>query len=324
MTARTLPTRAGSLTLVEPPAALLERLRARLPAGLVALPAGEAPAGGGVRAQKVMADFDCVTLQQPDCLPAEARAWLERHRLALARGVGEYVAHGFGGVLVACTYLAETAAGSAEAGLAFFAAPDPRGVETRLRVELEQVDERLGAGSSRMVFAMAAAHLHANRRLGLPPVPLVGLDLRPRRELGTVSPEFLVVGSAVGWLAALHEEADDPTLAALVAGGVGEVVYLPAAAVRERVSTRPREIPGAPGGGASALSETAVDFSALRRAVVDAEKQLGRRHPAVVAARSRLADVYRARRRLASAETRARRVLETLARMPGTAEGVTP
>ncbi len=202
-----------------------ERLARTWPNGIFPLPDG-APAPFGIPFQKGEVKVSGVKLQGPDSPKDGAELQLRIHQITLAGSLCEYLAAGFSGVLIPCAYLKPKGNERFETGMAFFAAPAPGGKELEVAPKLPHIDDELGAGTCNMVFTMTPCVPKCAERLHLPKPTVIGVDVRPRLQMGSVQLDFLVSGPD---LFCLKKSAhpDDPIWKVLIESSVKEGFSLP-------------------------------------------------------------------------------------------------
>ena len=222
-------TRLGPVVLLEPTDAALRRIGNLLPFGMTRL-VGEMRSKGaeyGLVMQQDDQEAAAVKLQPVDC--GEATAWegFAVNRVLLARSMGAYQRTGHSGLMFPCAYLRDKQGARFESGLAYFGRGAAANTNQDGLATATAFDEFFGPGYSAMLHSMMAAVSASAAVTGLGLYRAIGLDVRPRMQLGTIDFGFLVVDQTVVCLKTRIAE-DDPTWEALRAGGVEEVVRVPA------------------------------------------------------------------------------------------------
>lgn len=165
-------------------------------------------------------------MQFPDCPIADALGMadvlLELLYLALPR----YLERGHRGLLIPCPYLKSKGPGKGETGIAFFVGPDPSSEDTSSDELRRSWDAMLGAGATPMLQDMMELVVQEAKEQGVGQLPIIDLDIRPRRALGGMARNFLINGPDV---VAVREQLDEqaPDWPLLVQLGYRQVVYMP-------------------------------------------------------------------------------------------------
>jgi len=225
MSSQLLHTPHGDILFHPTSEAAFERLARTWPNGIVPLP-DDAPAPFGIPFQKGQVEVSGVKLQGPDTPEQEAMTLLRIHQITIAGSLRDYLAAGFSGVLIPCAYLKSKGNELFETGMAFFAAPAPGGKELETPPGLPHIDAALGAGTCNMIFTMALGVPKCAERLKLPNPTVIGVDVRTRLQIGSISLEFLVSGPDLFCLKK-RVQPEDSIWTALSESGVKEVFSLP-------------------------------------------------------------------------------------------------
>lgn len=167
-----------------------------------------------------------VKMQPADMSGADAGIALQVNRALVASALHHYLARNHKGVMVPCAYYRPKHHGMAEAGIACFVGPDAEsGSRAQGRTGVEY-DDRLGKGATQMVFDMAGAIAAGSRECGLPPMTVIGIDVRNRLAIGGLAMDFAVVGSSVFVITDPLQE-DEPIWEYVVRAGFSRLPHAP-------------------------------------------------------------------------------------------------
>jgi hypothetical protein len=194
MKVTTIKTDAGDLTLYPAEVDQLRGIARYWPMELICGP--ETPGRYRLVFQHGAEEVHGVKMQLPDLPRGEAIMNCNLYRILIAAALRYYLEKQHRGILVPCAYIKEKGPDSAEAGIAFFVGPDPASKSTTGERK-PFLDDRLGDGATEMVLDMMNAIAHALTEYQLPSMTLLGLDVRPRLALGSISLDFVVEGSQV-------------------------------------------------------------------------------------------------------------------------------
>ena len=145
-----------------------------------------------------------IKMQFPDMPKADAHVFHRLCRNWIASALPRYLQTHNKGVMVPCAYLKEKSLGMAEAGLAFFVGPAPKGTTLNGNREEPSWDQKLGAGATSMVWDMVnalgepdpARRGEASRPVGKQ-FGVIGMDMRPRLKIGALGMHFVIEGENV-------------------------------------------------------------------------------------------------------------------------------
>jgi hypothetical protein len=233
-TPKKIETDEGTLELV--PAAIdqLRQIAACWPMELVSIP--NAPGKFGLVFQQGDQEMHGIKMQPADTAEANARTFHYINRALIASALPYYLEKQHPGVMVPCAYCKEKALGMAETGFSFFVGPSSTSASGTDHRSDEMYDDRLGAGATTMLFDMMGALATARRETGLPMMTVIGVDLRPRLDMGALAMHFVVVGQRTFAVKDPLDESE-PVWSYLVKAGLSRLPYAP---------MRPTGISGAP------------------------------------------------------------------------------
>ncbi|MGE0371868.1 MAG: hypothetical protein AB7Q01_08275 [Gammaproteobacteria bacterium] len=174
-----------------------------------------------------------IKFQPPDTTEEKAVRQFIANLSLIAHALPQYLEYGHRGILLPCAYLKAKAGGRFESGVAFFASPYAISNDT---VEDMPHEDRLGAGSVRMMMDFMRAITDGSDEIGIPVTTFIGTDVRPRLALGALGMPFMVSGADV--LAIQHPlRPEYPCWRFARAGGFSEFKFAP---------MRPSAVPGPP------------------------------------------------------------------------------
>lgn len=217
-------TDAGSIELT--PATLddLKPVAARWPMGVVFSQVEAEP--HGLVFQVGEQEAYGIKFQPPDTDEQTAKGLYFNNLALIASALPLYLEHQHLGIMLPCAYCKQKPDSRFESGLALFVGADPSSrLPSQSRADALD-DDQLGDGASRMAFDMAAAVLKAGKQVGLPVNTVIGVDVRPRLELGVLGMPFLVQGAKV-FVIQHPLRHDHPVWAFAVRAGFSKLPYAP-------------------------------------------------------------------------------------------------
>jgi hypothetical protein len=224
---RTITTQFGDVTLLKPPAELLQSIRSFLPFGFI----HNDPPERGVDFGLVMRCGDMELMgvrQQPEDAPYEQCLLLqEDNNILVAHAMAGYLKAGFSGLLLPCTYLTPKKRQMFQSGFAYFGCPSPQGREFLEHPFGSTFDGQFGHGFTVMLTEFMRALHHSSAATGLPLLPPVSLNVRYRGQLGYLEFGFMLVGSQVVCLKTHINPKRDLAWTALRETGITRVFHLP-------------------------------------------------------------------------------------------------
>jgi len=222
----TIKTPQGPVELIPPTISQLQALRARLPLGIVQY--GEAIRGArfGVVMKCGENEAYAVKHQPVEVERKHLQTCYTANSILIAISLRKYMEHGFAGLMMPCAYVRDKGPKGIEAGLAFFAAPDPAGKEALDFPHDDAFDNQFGTGFTIMLTAAIRAIQAASKDSGITLMQPIGLDIRPRSALETLGFSFLVLGPLVFCLKT-HVTEQDPMWTCLRGEGIESVVHVP-------------------------------------------------------------------------------------------------
>lgn len=216
----------GAVVLRPPTRDLLRAIRDLLPLGLVGIEPPRDRAAFGLVMQCGERELLAVKQQPPECRRAEVPVVYEANLLLVTGTFHRYLRRGFGGLLLPCPYLRDKGSAGVEAGIAYFIYPSPAGRETTETGGCPAYDQAFGRGASAMLGGFIEDLQATSRETGLALFPTIGLEPRPRRQLGSIGFSFLLVGSELVCLKT-RISGEDPIWTVLRSTGIDRVWHLP-------------------------------------------------------------------------------------------------
>jgi hypothetical protein len=216
----------GPIELVPPEIPQLQALRKLLPLGIVQY--GEPVNGAKYGLVMKCGDDEAFAVkQQPVEVPTEhSNTCFTANNILIALSLRKYLESGFAGLMMPCAYMRSKGAKGVEAGIAYFAAPDPGGIEGLDFPHDNAFDNQFGTGFTVMLTGSIRAIQAASKSSGITLQQPIGLDLRPRNALETLGFGFLVHGHLIYCLKTQVRE-DDPVWTCLRSTGIEHVIHLP-------------------------------------------------------------------------------------------------
>lgn len=238
---RTIETPEGPFQLHGTPAELRLAIRSLLPFGAFryAQPPGPG-AENGLVMQCGRRELFAVKQQPADCDSESGIQFFQLNRLLIAHALVGYLRNGFTGLFLPVPYLRDNGPDRIESGIACFSFPAPGEDHADCRdVDRHPDLARLYAGQlgnvfSERIYRFIAKLAECAKEIGIPLQPVIGLEVRPRSELGSIGFSFMAVDAHLVCLQT-QVDGDDPVWAVLRIAGVDEVVHLPSvpAAIEE-------------------------------------------------------------------------------------------
>lgn len=222
-----IPTSAGALVVSQPSPERVEELRHALPMGDVRTYSQDGTPLLGIVMQRGEHEVWALKQQTIDLPLESATDEYCRATILVAAAVGDFLRHGFSGVLLPLVY-SKSKGNLHEVGIAYFATPSPAGREAQDNSGEEPWDSSFGVGFTRMVRAFMEAVSAAQAKTGLRLHPTIGYDRRPRLAIGT-----LYFGLALhrGDVFALNKQIvvgdDNPKWSCLRLSGIENIYHVP-------------------------------------------------------------------------------------------------
>lgn len=234
MNINNIHTHQGSVALQKPPIELTRAIRSLLPLGAVRFGTPQRGANFGLVMQAGERELFAVKQQPTDCDVEQAGITFQANSILIAHSLQAYLAHGFAGLFLPCTYLRPKEGGAVEAGIAYFGGPSDQGCEAQAHPVDGAYDGRFGRGFTAMMCSFIRALQRSSAETGIVLSPTVGLEARPQQQLGSLAFGFMVVGPHVVCLKTVASE-QDPIWTVLRSQGITEVFHLPSvpACIRE-------------------------------------------------------------------------------------------
>lgn len=216
----------GPVELRPPTTELLRAIRSLVPFGVIRYATPQRGAHFGLVMQRGQRELFAVKHQPADCDEQQGLISFQANSLLIAHSLPEYLTHGFSGLFLPCAYLRKKEGGRTEAGIAYFGYPSPRGRESQEYPSQPAYDDEFGHGFTQMMISFIAALRASSHATGIPLSPTIGLDVRPRMQLGALGLGFLLVGPHIVCLKTMISE-QDPVWTVLRGTGITEVFHVP-------------------------------------------------------------------------------------------------
>ena len=216
----------GEVRLLPPPVELLRAIRSFMPFGAVRFATPQEGADFGLVMQCGEQELFAVKQQPMDCDEQQSRVSYQANAILITHSLTDYLAHGFGGLFMPCTYIRAKESRHFESGIAYFGYPSARGRECLEYPYENSFDGQFSHGFTTMMTSFIRALQQSSRTTGITLSRPVGLDVRYRLELGSLGIGFMLVGSQIACLKTVVSE-HDPVWTVLRAAGISEVFHVP-------------------------------------------------------------------------------------------------
>lgn len=223
---KTIPTPKGDIHLVPIDRELFQQIRKLMPYGIVGLKSAEKPLEYGLVMQCDDTEVMGIKLQPPDCSREQVNAAMDANILLCSIALPYYLQHSYNGLLIPFPYV-RNKGDRFEAGISVFVFPKPDGNETREDTEhAGAYDNQFGKGATAMLVAFVRALKAAAKESNISLYPVLGMEPRPRMQLGSLSFGYMVMGTTVIAIKSTITD-KDVTWAILRDSGITEVVHMP-------------------------------------------------------------------------------------------------
>lgn len=216
----------GKVALLPPTRELLLSIRDLLPMGIMGLEPPKDGAAFGIVMQCGKDEVWAVKQQPVECSQEKSRITHKANSILIAVALKRYQARGFGGLFIPCPYMRDKGAEGVEAGIAYFGFPRPDGREVVEYDANPAFDDGFGRGFTAMMTGFIQDLQATSAETGIGIAPTIGLDPRPRSQLGGVGFAFMAVGPHIVCLKRRVTE-KDPSWTALRSTGIDRVYHMP-------------------------------------------------------------------------------------------------
>jgi hypothetical protein len=216
----------GAVTLLPPTRELLQTIHDLLPMGIVGIQPPDHGVSFGVVMQCEDRELWAIKQQPVECSHDQAPTSYTANALLVAGSFHRYLQRGFAGLLLPCPYMRDKGAKGVEAGIAYFAYPSAAGRETTTCIEIPAFDGQFGKGFTVMLTGFIEDLNATSAETGITLFTTLGLDPRPRLQLGTIAFSFMVVGPDLVCLKTRITE-EDPSWTMLRSTGIDCVYHVP-------------------------------------------------------------------------------------------------
>ncbi len=168
-----------------------------------------------------------VKLQPIDVDRKQADYLLQGNTILIAHALPRYLQHGFSGVMIPLPYLRDKG-DRFESGITLFIFPDPAGKEAAVDIPYAGgFDKRFGSGCTAMLTAFITALKQSAAATGISLYTPIGLEPRPRLQLGSLLFGYLALGQTIVALKTTVTE-KDITWSILREADITKVQHMPA------------------------------------------------------------------------------------------------
>ena len=222
-----LHTQKGDVALRSIDRDLFEKIRQLLPYGVVGIKRPDSSdTEFGIVMQCDDQEVFGIKLQPADCDQELAAMRMQANTVLVATAITIYLKQGFGGIMLPLPYLRDKG-DRFESGIAMFIFPQPGGPETMTdSPHAGAFDSTFGRGCTAMLEAFITALKQSAEQTGLTLYPVIGIEPRPRLELGALAFGCMVVGSELLAIKTTMNEKDF-IWAILKDAGINSLVHMP-------------------------------------------------------------------------------------------------
>lgn len=225
---QTLSTQCGDIQIHPIERETFANIRQLLPFGAVGLQQKDSTAiEYGIVMQCDDEEVFGIKLQPVDVDKEQANYLLQANTILIAHALPIYLQHGFSGIMMPLPYYREKGE-RFESGIAMFIFPEPTGKESTLDIpHASGFDNRFGKGCTVMLTAFINALKQSAQETGINLYTVIGMDPRPRLQLGSLLFGYLAAGSSLIVIKrAISDE--DISWSILREAGITEVQHMPA------------------------------------------------------------------------------------------------
>ena len=221
-----ITTPKGDVHLVPVARELFQEIRDLMPYGVVGLKSEDNPLEYGLVMQCDDIEVMGIKLQPPDCSREQVNAAMETNIVLTSIAIPNYLKNSYDGLLIPFPYLRDKG-DRFEVGISVFVFPKPDGKETREDIShAGAYDNQFGKGATAMLVAFVKALQTASSESNITLYPVIGMEPRPRMQLGSLSFGYMVVGDKVIATKRTITEKDF-TWTVLRDAGITEITHLP-------------------------------------------------------------------------------------------------
>lgn len=221
-----IPTPKGDVRLVPIDKELFQQIRELMPYGIVGLKVDNKPLEYGLVMQCDDTEVMGIKLQPPDCSREQVNAAMNTNITLCSIAIPYYLQNSYDGLLIPFPYL-RNKGDRFEVGMSVFVFPKPGGKETCEDIEhAGAYDKQFGQGATAMLVAFVGALQKASKEFNITLYPVIGMEPRPRMQLGSISFGYIVMGTRVIATKTTITE-KDVTWTMLRGLGVTEIAHMP-------------------------------------------------------------------------------------------------
>ena len=203
----------------------VSRLHNLLPLGLRRVSEDQTGAQFGIVAQWGEETLQFVKQQPLDVSIEEARTVYLANSLLIASTISAFLVRGHEGCFWPLNYIRQKSEGI-ETGIAY-TGMERVGYGEEAHTSSRAYDDTIGTGFTDMMVAFIEELKVQSQQTGMTLQNCIGLDVRDRKQLGSISFDFLVLDQNVICLKTSIRE-DDPVWTVLRANGIDSVIHMPA------------------------------------------------------------------------------------------------
>lgn len=225
---QTIATEYGAVKLAPITSDIFVQLRQLLPFGIVGMQHRDSQeVEYGIVMQCDDDEVFGIKLQPVDVDKEQAHRLLQANTILIAHALPRYLQHGFSGVMMPLPYLREKG-DRFESGITLFIFPDPAGKEAAVDApHAGGFDKRFGAGCTAMLTAFITELKQSTTETGINLYTPIGLEPRPRLQLGSLLFGHLALGQTIVALKTAVTE-KDITWSIMREVGITQIQHMPA------------------------------------------------------------------------------------------------
>jgi hypothetical protein len=223
---QTITTPKGDVRLAPIDRELFQELRGIMPYGIVGLKSDNKPLEYGLVMKCDDDEVMGIKLQPPDCSREQVPSTIETNIILISMAIPRYLENRYDGLLMPFPYVRDKGDWY-ESGISVFVFPKLGGKETHENTpHAGAYDNQFGKGATAMLIGFVKALQAAAKESNIPLYPVIGMEPRPRMQLGSLSFGYMVMGDRVIAIKTTITE-NDVTWAILRDSGIIEITHLP-------------------------------------------------------------------------------------------------
>lgn len=225
---QTIATEYGAVELAPITSDIFVQLRQLLPFGIVGMQHRDSQeVEYGIVMQCDDDEVFGIKLQPVDVDKEQAHHLLQANTILIAHALPHYLQHGFSGVMLPLPYLRDKG-DRFESGITLFIFPDPAVKEASAETpHAGGFDKRFGNGCTAMLAAFITELKQSATETGINLYTTIGLEPRPRLQLGSLLFGYLALGQTIVALKTAVTE-KDITWSIMREVGITQIQHMPA------------------------------------------------------------------------------------------------